>query len=98
MENDTSALQGPGVGQRRDLMPKPDMDRATTSSPQTLSAPLLRGQYSHRNSCLPDFPHTLYVQFFNASQTEKKIQTSPSRPGASSPSWKDVSPSLQIMG
>ena len=41
MENDTSALEGPEVGQRRDLMPKPQTwTGPPPSSPRTLSAPL----------------------------------------------------------
>lgn len=42
------------------------------SFPHAVSAPLPRGWHSHRNSCLLAFPHISYVQFFNASQTEKK--------------------------
>ena len=47
MENDTAALQGPGAGQRQDLMPKPDMDRATTIvSTDTVCAPPERPVFS----------------------------------------------------
>lgn len=67
MENDTSALEGPEVGQRQDLMPKPRHGQGHHHRLHRHCLHLPRGQYSHRNSCLPAFPHMPCVQFFNAS-------------------------------